>query len=511
MKKTIKNSIAIIIAIMVVVSLFTFNVSAAKLTVSGKNCEVKQNISISVRFDAENFDLYGVDGTVTFDSNILKLNSVGGVPTFTLETAGKAVFTDTNFNPAKPSKTGSYTLNFTALAPGTSAITVTLNGAGVDSSNANQSDTKTETAQVVVTEPKPSSNANLASIRLSNGSLSPAFNPNTTNYNVTVKYGVESITINGAVADGKSTYKGGGTFDLEVGDQNECILTVTAEDGTKKTYTINIKRMTEQETLDAEQAARDANPLLVVIGNEDYTIVNDIDDAKIPSGFTKETATRKEQEITVLNSTDGKYQLCWLVDANGENGAFYRRDENDNFTKLAYINAGGVMYIIDSIGDETSIPSGFVRASYEIDGIKVDAIQRKNEAYKDFYIFNCYVSGQSENTFYCYDTVEGTMQRAIEYNSAVKQAESEPVEDETQDTNKVIGFNTMNKTGKTVFIMIVVVALMLVLITVLIVVKIVSSRNDAFDDDNEQYMSVANNDFIMSDSNEEEPSNNTEE
>ena len=90
------------------------------------------------------------------------------------------------------------------------------------------------------------------------------------------------------------------------------------------------------------------------------------------------------------------------------------------------------------------------------------------------------------------------MQRAAEYNIAANQTDSEIVDDEPKDTDKVIGFNTMNKTGKTVFIMIVVVALMLILITVLIVVKIVSSRNDDFDDD--EYISPTDNDFIIGDS-----------
>ncbi|MBE6810816.1 MAG: hypothetical protein E7521_07150 [Ruminococcaceae bacterium] len=501
MKKLFKKILLCLIIVSLAVSAFGFNVSAASASISGTGeYEVGKSFNVTVRFNAD-ATLYVVDAKISYNKSVLRLNKVTGAD-YT-ENNGTIKIYDEAFTPEKPSKTSSYTLNFTAIAAGNSNISVSVVGGGEGDSYASGS------AAVTVVTPKPSSNANLASIKLSSGALSPAFNPNTTNYTATVKYSVDSITITGAVADGGATYTGGGTFALNVGD-NSRVLTVTAQDGTKKSYTVNIKRMTEQETADAEQAARDANPLLVVLNDADYTIVNSFEGIIIPAGFTQGTATRKETEIAVLNSADGKYQLCWLVDAAGENGAFYRRDENDNFTKLAYINSNDVMYIIESIDDEAQMPSGFVRASYEIDGSKVDAIQHLNEAYKDFYIFNCYVSGQSENAFYRYDTVEGTMQRAAEYNFAANQTDSDIIDDEPQDTDKVIGFNTMNKTGKTVFIMIVVVALMLILITVLIVVKIVSSRNDDFDDD-ESYASDTGNGFIMGDSGTQDINDNSNE
>lgn len=494
MKKTIKALLSYFLILIIAASAFAFNVSAASATISGTGeYEVGKTFNVTIRFNAD-ATLYAVEADVSYNSSVLRLNSVSGADYNVGNGTIKIV--DDGFSATKPSTTSSYTLNFTAIAAGNSNISVSLLGGGEAESKASAS------AAVTVITPKPSSNANLASIKLSNGSLSPAFNANTTNYTATVKYSVDSITITGAVADGGATYTGGGTFGLEVGD-NQRVLTVTAADGSKKSYTINIKRMSEQETADAEQAARDANPLLVIIDDVDYTIVNDFEGVTIPAGFTQGTVTRKETEIAVLNSADEKYQLCWLVDQNGENGAFYRRDENDNFTKLAYINANGVMYIIESIDGETDMPSGFARVSYEIDGSKVDAIQNLNEAYIDFYIFNCYISGQTENAFYRYDTVEGTMQRAAEYDLAVKQADSELVEDEPQDADKVIGFDTMNKTGKTVFVMIVIVALMLILITVLIIVRIVSSRDEDYDDE-AQYISEANNDFILDDFAEED-------
>ncbi len=495
MKKIFKLTFSLLMVMIIAVSAFAFNVSAANATISANSeYEVGKTFSVTVRFNAD-ATLYAVEADVSYNPSVLKLNSISGASS-TIG-SGTAKIVDDNFSDTKPSKTSSYTLNFTALAAGDSTISVSLLGGGEATSQA------TASAAVKVVTPKPSSNANLSSIKLSSGSLSPAFNANTTNYNVTVKYDVDEINITGSVADGKSRVAGGGTLGLQVGN-NECILTVTAEDGTKKSYIINVKRMTEEETLAAEEEERNGNPLLVVIDGADYTIVNDLKDIEIPNGFTQTTATRKESEITVINDAAGKYQLCWLVDQNGENGAWYKRDENDNFTKLAYITANNVMYIIESIDGGNALPSGFVRADFTIDGQTVDTIKYKNEALGDFYIFNCYVSGQTENAFYRYDAVEGTMQRAADFVSAKNGAVVDaPSVNEQQDTTSSEGswFDNMTKTGKMVFFLIIFMAIMMVVIGILLIVRIASSKRDDIDDD---YVSSENSDYVLGDSPDQE-------
>ena len=482
MNKTFKTLLSFIIVITLAVSMFAVNVSAASATISGAGeYEVGKSFNVTVRFNAD-ATLYAVEADISYNSSVLRLNSVSGADYNAGNGTVKIV--DDGFSATKPSKTSSYTLNFTAIAAGNSNISVSLLGGGEAESSASAS------AAVKVITPKPSSNANLASIKLSSGSLSPAFNANTTNYTATVKYSVDSITITGAVADGGATYVGGGTFALQVGD-NSRVLTVTAADGSKKSYTINIKRMTEQETADAEQAERDANPLLVIIDGVDYTIVNNLEGVAIPAGFTQGTATRKESEITVLNDDAGKYQLCWLVDANGENGAFYRRDENDNFTKLVYINTNGKMYIVEDLGDYGTMPQGFILSRYSIDGTEIDAITYEDENLTEFYVLNCYVG--SSTGYYRFDTIEGTMQRAADFDAALIAANSEdPIE---QPSGKFAWFIGMSKTGKAVFIIIVAVAAIIIALGVILIIKIASARSedDFYDDE------MTANEFVLND------------
>ncbi len=493
MKKVCKLFLSVLIISAVVLSMFAFNVSAASASMTGAGeYEIGKSFSVKINFNAD-ATLYAVEVDVSYNSSVLRLDSVSGAD-FN-GSNGSVKIVDDKFSATKPAKASSYTLNFTAIAAGNSNVSASFLGAGDAVSNASSS------IAVAVVAPKPSSNANLSSIKLSSGSLSPAFNPNTTSYTATVKYSVESITISGSVADGKSTYSGGGTFNLQVGN-NERVLTVTAEDGTKKSYTINIKRMTEQETADAEQAARDANPLLVVIDGVDYTIVNSFEGIPVPLGFTEGTITRKEAEIAVLNDDGGRYQLCWLVDANGENGSFYNRDENDNFTKLAFINANNQFYIVEDISDDIVLPSTFVREPFDNNGQKFDAIKYVDEMLKDFYIFNCYVPVQAENALYRYDSVEGTMQRAIDFDAAVKAAS-----DLLKEQSEKSWFESMDKMGKIVFFAIIAVAVLLVAVAILLIVKISSSKNEELD---EEYVSEMNSDFVIDDF-DESPAEEAEE
>jgi len=104
-----------------------------------------------------------------------------------------------------------------------------------------------------------SSDATLKRLTVSIGSLSPDFSANTPNYTVQVKNDVTSIDITAVANDSKATvtctgnrlsYVGNNTYSmlatatgLIVGDNNFSVV-VTAEDGTKKTYTVKVTRAT---------------------------------------------------------------------------------------------------------------------------------------------------------------------------------------------------------------------------------------------------------------------------
>lgn len=92
------------------------------------------------------------------------------------------------------------------------------------------------------TKPKDKSkNNNLKSLKVSEGTLSPDFNKDVTNYKLSVGKDVEKITVNAEAEDEKAKVEISGNEDLKEG-ANTVKVIVTAENGDTKTYTISVTK-----------------------------------------------------------------------------------------------------------------------------------------------------------------------------------------------------------------------------------------------------------------------------
>ena len=200
----------------------------------------------------------GIDGdglgsanyTVVFDDNLFTYGSTSSSQgTVTSNLSGgnsvKLGFIDYTGG-SSPMQSGTFaTLTFTAKTnvPSTTTGAFSLSSSGTKSKNGDNiiSTNSGTNIQIFI----PSTNANLASLSLSTGSISPAFNAGTTSYTATVD--AASVTIN-ATAVANATITGHGTKTLNYGN-NSFNVVVTAEDGTtKKAYTININRPDNRNT-----------------------------------------------------------------------------------------------------------------------------------------------------------------------------------------------------------------------------------------------------------------------
>jgi hypothetical protein len=83
--------------------------------------------------------------------------------------------------------------------------------------------------------------ADLASLSLSGVSLSPAFSSSITSYTATVPNATASTTINATTTHASASVAGDGLRSLNIGS-NPLTVTVTAEDGNAKDYTLNVLR-----------------------------------------------------------------------------------------------------------------------------------------------------------------------------------------------------------------------------------------------------------------------------
>ena len=85
----------------------------------------------------------------------------------------------------------------------------------------------------------------LSSLSVSPGSLSPAFNKNTTSYSVTVANNVTSITVSATATTAGANIEGAGAHNLNVG-ANSIPVTVKVAGAEDKTYTINVTRSSDE-------------------------------------------------------------------------------------------------------------------------------------------------------------------------------------------------------------------------------------------------------------------------
>lgn len=82
------------------------------------------------------------------------------------------------------------------------------------------------------------------------GFLSPEFNKNTTEYDLIVDLSVDNIEIDAKAEDEKADIYISGNKDLQEGE-NTIYIVVTAENGTKKTYKINVTKTDDIEHINA--------------------------------------------------------------------------------------------------------------------------------------------------------------------------------------------------------------------------------------------------------------------
>lgn len=95
--------------------------------------------------------------------------------------------------------------------------------------------------EIMVTRAK-SSNNYLKELNVIEGSLSPEFDKETLNYNITVPYEIEKLTINPTLEVETSKIEIDGNNNFIVGPDNKVYINVLAEDETIRTYTINVTR-----------------------------------------------------------------------------------------------------------------------------------------------------------------------------------------------------------------------------------------------------------------------------
>lgn len=230
MKIGVKKIIVYMIMCFVIIMAMAPKVQAAGLVIAFSKSTANVGDTITIRVTGNevkgNVKLT-VSGNATLKEDTVSLDNGPASVDLDVTGTGSIKVVATSVEEMQDSETGT---------PYSTGGTITVEGTSDSSNN--------------TTSEEESSNANLSNLGIRPNDFS-GFKPGTTTYNVTVPEDVESVEVYATAQDSAATVSGTGSQTLAYGE-NTLSVVVTAEDGTTKTYTINVTREGEEETGETE-------------------------------------------------------------------------------------------------------------------------------------------------------------------------------------------------------------------------------------------------------------------
>ena len=200
-----------------------------------------------------------------------------------------------------------------------------------------------KTSLLTTEEPSKASDKALKTLEVTPEGLDPEFDPETTSYTLNVGADVEKLEIKAAPNDEKATVEITGNESLVAGD-NAVKITVTAQDGTTRIYTINVKKG-EATTLGLSSLKINGytlspkfssnvyeykiNVLDPNITNLDISAVANDENAKVEiTGNTN--LIKGENVITItVTSEDGKEKVVYQIMVNKDSDVLVTTNKKD--------------------------------------------------------------------------------------------------------------------------------------------------------------------------------------
>jgi hypothetical protein len=377
--------------ILFLILMFPLNVNAGNATISvrankttlivGNSLAVTVTVSADTNIGAWEFDLKYDTSKLRFISSTAN----GG-------TSVADVFTVTG------QKTKSYTFNFTAIARGTANLWITgadvLDVAEVRHTTRLTSQTITILTQAEL-EASYSKNNYLKSLEVEGYTLNPVFNKDTLKYTVMLPPETKEAIIKASVEDSKSSIDGIGTKELVDGD-NEFKILVEAQNGSERTYTLNI-------------VVEELDPIIVKVNDIDYTVVRKKQQIECPNLFEDKDITYSSEIIPGCFNETTDFSLIALKDTDGNTNFFIF--DNDDFKPYKEVIVNRLVIYPSDMQTDFKLPKNSLKKTINISGEQVVAYQLEDD--KDFYLIYAKNMETGKDNIYLYDSKEMTMQRHI--------------------------------------------------------------------------------------------------
>lgn len=413
MKQFLKRGLAILTAFILCLQFGKIDAQAANVVIALRASTVSVGNNVTATISVSGSDISAYTIYVSYNSSVLQYNSASGSA---IVNGGGGTVT------ASGTSAGSFSISFTAIANGSGSITTSgsdvydINGNAISISHAgatvtvatasNNGDTNngnatTEAGETTETteDDGRSADCDLASLQVSPGTLTPAFSADRTTYSLQVDEDVTSVVVSASAADGNATTSVSGANSIQKG-KNTVRVTVTAENGAVKVYTINV------------QAGEDVGDPVATIDGKEYSFVMNEDGLEAPEGFTAGTTTYKDWDVLSYESPNKKIRVVCLKDEDGENHWFIMDAEKDVFTPYQEYSSQYNRYIITAVPDGVAIPDGFKETTLKIGDNSVIAYQSDDIADKDLYLVYA-INVEGEEGFYEYDAKEQAFLRYV--------------------------------------------------------------------------------------------------
>lgn len=382
------------------------NVSGTSTVVVGNNVTVTVTLSSSTLIGSWEMSL-------NYDKNYLQLRSA------TSESNGIRMAAST----ATGVKSKSYTFTFKTLKKGSTSVSVGgyLAYAYADLSEISLSSNSKKINIITQAELEASysKNNNLASLGVEGFTLTPEFNANTLEYSVIVPEDTKNVNITGTVQDKKASITGVGVQQVNQGN-NKFLVTVKAENGSEKTYTINVD-------------VKDENPIEVTVGDKKYTVVKIKENLPIASLYNEYSIKINEFDIPAYKNDYTGLVLVGLKDIEGNISLFIYDDENNSYKEYNELKSSQIT--IYPLKPEENI-DGYKKGNVKIQDIDVEGFYLNEDS--DFFVIYGVNVETGDKGFYMYDK---KMQTLIKYNDELSSLLSEKIK---LYTYIIIGFISLS-------------------------------------------------------------------
>ena len=239
-----------------------------------------------------------------------------------------------------------------------------------------------------------SSESMLSSLTVSKGKLSPEFDENITSYNLNLTNDIASIDVNAKAKDAKAAVSGIGKHDLKSG-KTDINITVTAENGSTRTYTIHVT---------VEEKPKE----FIKYNGQKLGILTNLDEVTPPSGFEKAKVKVSGKERDGWYNAASKIYLIYLADKDMVKN-FYMVENQQVTSIYKPIQLLGKSLVMIDVPDVLQKKNGMKFTTITIDNQKLKGWTFKDKNFQNYYLI--YVMDTKGNVkYYQYEKTEETLQ-----------------------------------------------------------------------------------------------------